>query len=74
MVPLSYFSNFWRSLAKPLINCDINLILIWSNNCIISNAAAKPAATFAITNAKLHVLVITLSTDDNGKLLQQLKS
>ena len=69
MVPLKYLSNFWRTLGMPLINCEINLILTWSANCVISNAAANQATTFAITN----IPVVTLSTNDNGKLLQKLK-
>ena len=35
MVPLKYLSNFWRTLEMPLINCEINLILTWSVNCVI---------------------------------------
>ena len=35
MVPLKYLSNFWRTLEMPLINCEINLILTWSTNCVI---------------------------------------
>ena len=39
-----------------LINCEINLILIWSNNCvIISNVNANQDATFSILDTKLHV-------------------
>ena len=74
MVPLKYFSNFWRALKMSLINCEINLISTWSANCVISNAAGIQATLFAITDAKLYVPVVTLSTDDNGKLLQQLKT
>ena len=73
MVPLKYKSNFWRTLEMPLINCDINLTVTWSANCVIYNAAANQDTTFAITDTKLYVPVITLSTD-NAKLLQQLKS
>ena len=59
----------------PLINCEINLMLYWSENCFLSsNAATNQAATFAITDTKLYVPVLTLSTQDNAKLLQQLKS
>ena len=36
VVPLKYLSNFWRSLDKPLINCEINLILTWSKNCVLT--------------------------------------
>ena len=74
MVQLKYLSNFWRNLETSFIDCEVNLILTWYANCVISNAAANQATTFAITYTKLYVPVVTLSTDDNGKLLQQLKS
>ena len=48
--------------------------MIWSVNCVISNAAVNEATTFAITDGKLYLPVVTLSSDDNGKLSQQLKS
>ena len=35
MVPLKYLNNFWRTLEMPLINCEVNLILTWSANCVI---------------------------------------
>ena len=56
-----------------LINCEINFVLTWFVNCVIVDAASQ-AATFALTNAKLYVSVVTLSTEVNAKLLQQLKS
>ena len=75
MVPLKYLSNFWRTLEMSLINCEINLILTWSTNCVIvSTNVAHQNATFEITDAKLYVPVVTLSTQDNSKLLQLLKS
>ena len=45
-----------------LINCEINLILTWSANCVIPNAASNQATTFAIIDKKLYVPVVTLST------------
>ena len=54
------------------INCEINLILTRPNNCVISSATAK--TEFAITDTKIYVTVVTLSTQDNTKLLEQLKS
>ena len=57
-----------------LINCEINLILTWSANCVLSKTNANQATAFAITDTKLYVPVVTLSTQDNAKLLQQLKS
>ena len=71
MAPLKYLSNFWRTLEMPLINCEVNLILIWSSTCVITLSTC--AGRFAITYTKLYVLVKTLSTQDNPKLLQQLK-
>ena len=56
----------------PLTKCEINLFLTWSANCVISEDDRE--TTFAITNAKLYVPAVTLSTLDNTKLLQQLKS
>ena len=72
MVPLKYLSNFWRTLELPLINCEVNLILTWSSTCVITNSTG--AGTFEITDTKLYVPVVTLSTKENAKLLQQLKS
>ena len=56
----------------PLINCEVNLILTWSKDCVISSATGE--TKFKITETKLYVPVVTLSTQDNAKLLQQLKS
>ena len=66
MVPLKYLSNFWRTLEMPLINCEVNLVLKWSSTAGVGR--------FSITDTKLYVPVITLSRQDNSKLLQQLKS
>ena len=46
MVPLKFLSNSWRPLEMLLINCETNLILAWSANCVISNAAANQATPF----------------------------
>ena len=75
MVPLKYLSNFWRTLEMPLINCEVNLILTWSSTCVIASAInANQAATFAITDTKIYIPVVTLSTQENTKFFQQLKS
>ena len=68
-VPLKYLRNFWRSLEMPLINCEVILLLTWSSTCVITNSTGKEK--FAINHTKLYV---TLSTQDNAKSLQQLKS
>ena len=72
MVPLKYLSNFWRTLEMPLINYEVDLILTWSSTCVVADS--NGAGRFAITNTKLYVPVVTLSTQENTKLLQQLKS
>ena len=72
IVPLKYLSNFWRTFETPLINCEVNLILTWSKDCVITNSTGE--GKFAITETKLYVPVVTLSTKDHEKLLQQLKS
>ena len=56
----------------PLINCEINLILTWSEDCVVSSATG--ATEFKITDTKLYARVVTLSTQDNAELLRQLKS
>ena len=74
----------------PLINCEINAILTWSEKRVITKKAtrdpdpdADPAvaainnptnATFKITDSKLYVPAITLSTEDDNNFLEQLKS
>ena len=72
IVPLKYLSNFRRALEMPLINCEVNLTLAWSKGCVITNSTGE--GKFTITETKLYVPVVTLSTKDNEKLLQQLKS
>ena len=56
----------------PLINCEVNLILTWLSTCVITNS--NGAGAFAITDTKLYVPVVTLSTQKNTKFFQQLKS
>ena len=63
MVPLKYLSNFWRTLEMSLINCEVNLILTWSSTCVlICTGYLNQAARFVITDTKLYVPVVTLST------------
>ena len=69
-VPLKYLSNFWRSLEIPLINCKVEFSLTWNENCILTSLAGN--STFAITDAKLCVPVVTLSIEDNAKLTKLL--
>ena len=59
----------------PLINCEVNLILIWSSTCVlVATNIPNQNETFAITDTKLYVPVVTLSTQENANFLQQLKS
>ena len=72
MVPLKYLSNFWRTLEIPLVNCEVSLTLTWSPNCVITNSTGE--GKFKIADTNLYVPVVTLSTKDNEKFLEQLKS
>ena len=56
----------------PLINCEISIILTWSDTCVISSATRE--TKFAIVDTKIYVLIVTLSAQDNAKLLEQLRS
>ena len=86
-IPLKYLGNFWRSFDIPLINCEITLILSWYKECVLVGRAFRgpPAAAanrinsptdakFEITDCKLYVPVVTLSAENDNKLLKQLKS
>ena len=84
-VPLKYLSNFWRALDIRLINCEVSLILTWSRECVITSTerriirntrsgASPTTTTFQITDTKLYVPVVTLSTEDDNNFLEQLKS
>ena len=67
IMPLKYLINFWRTLEMPLINCEVNIILTWTKDCVITKSTG--AAKFAIADTKFYVPVVTLSTQDNAKLL-----
>ena len=87
-IPLKYLGNFWRALNIPLISCEVSLELKWDKNCIITSLEqrqvdagppvvrdnAPAGATLSITNCKLYIPVVTLSKDDEIKLLTNLKS
>ena len=70
VVPLKYLSNFWRSLELLIINSRVYLELNWIEDCILSSAGNT--AKFAITDTKLHVPILTLSTKDSENLAKQL--
>ena len=63
-------SNIWRSLETPLINCKVYLELNWIEECILSSA--RNTAQFEITDAKLYVPIVTLSTKDSAIFTKQL--
>ena len=68
-VPLKYFSNFFRSLEMPLINCKIKLNLTWKNECVLSTDNGN--AVFIINDTKMYVPVVTLSKEDNKDFIEQ---
>ena len=87
-IPLKYLGNFWRALNIPLISCEVLLELKWNKNCVITSLEqrqvdagppvvrdnAPTGAKLSITDCKLYVPVVTLSKDDDIKLLTNLKS
>ena len=86
-MPLKHLGHFWNSLNIPLINCEVSLALSWSETCVITSMekriliAGQPNrgdsrtnATFKIRDTKWYVLVVTLSAENNNKLLEQLKT
>ena len=70
VVPLKYLSNSWRSLEIPLINCKVYFELNCIEDCILSTAGNS--AKFKITDAKLHIPIVTLSTKDSANLTKKL--
>ena len=62
-MPLKFARNFWRTGEVTLINCEISLVLTWSENYV--NFEGNRVITFIITDTKLYVTVVTLSTQDN---------
>ena len=90
VIPLKHLSNFWRNLNIPLINCEVELILTWFKNCVLTNKAARDDnynvnpiiyeidilenAIFQITDTRLFVPVVTVSKENHIKLLEKLKS
>ena len=83
-IPLKHLSKFWRSLNISLINCEVELILTWSKDCVLADMTVDSDANpvivaltrleFQITDTKLYVPVVTLSKENEIKLLEKLKS
>ena len=90
VVTLKHLSNFWRNLNIPLIIFELELILTWFKNCVLIKKSTEDAdyhadpivyeidnpenTTFQTTDTKLYVPVVTLSKENDIKLLEQLKS
>ena len=87
---LNHLSNFWRTPDMLLINCEINLILTWTEICVLISKAIRDAdpdadpavaaidnptnAIFKIRDTKLYEPVFALSTENNKRLLEQLRA
>ena len=78
VIPLKHLSNFWKTLSIPLINCEIEIVLTWSKNCVLADmtAANNPPTglEFQITDTKLYVQVVTLSKENDKIFLERLIS
>ena len=84
-IQLKYLGNFWRALNISLISCEVSLELKWDKNCIITSLEqrdigggnrdnAPTGSKLTIDKCELYVPVVTLSKDDEIKLLTNLKS
>ena len=86
-VLLKHLVNFWNSLNKPFVSCDltVSLTLTWSANCVITSMGKrkvtatqrdnlKAAEKFKITDTRLHVPVVTLSTENDNKTFRAVNS
>ena len=86
-MPLKYLGNFWNSLNILLINCEVSLDLSWSETCVITSMEKRilvtgqpnrddspESAAFKIKDCKSYVPVVTLSAENDNKLLEQLKT
>ena len=86
-IPLKYLGNFWRALNMPLISCEISLELKWNKNCAITRLQERKddgppvvrddsptGSTLAINDCKLYIPIVTLSKDDEIKILTNLTS
>ena len=74
IVPLKYLSNFRRTIEMPLINCEVNLHLKWSEQCIlVAGTAANEVPEFKVNDTKLYVPVVTLSAEHIVKLLKKIE-
>ena len=81
-VPLKPLSNFWTNLDMPLINWEVSFTLTWSKNCVLTDMttrvtqgdnpaiAAVTGTTFKITDTKLYVPVVALSTENGNELFE----
>ena len=83
---MKHLTNFWKTLDILLVNCEISLPLTWSRNCVLTDERTQDASPnanpsvlgnrvpevviFEIKDPKLYVPVVTLSTEDDDKLLE----
>ena len=68
-IPLKYLSNFRKSFGMPLVNFKTELSLNWIERCLLTTTNS---VIFKITDAKIYVPIVTLSAENNVKLLKLL--
>ena len=72
MVPLKYL-HIWKTLEMLLIAYESNFGLTWCASCfLVVGTVADQLQTFIVTDAKHYAPVVTLSIQNNVKLLEQL--
>ena len=73
-IPLKYLSNFWKSLDLPLINCEKELDLSWTKDCVLIEQNNNiTGVNFVITSTTLYFPVVSLSINDNINFLENIK-
>ena len=74
MIPLKILSTFWGTFEMLLINWEIDLDLNWPQKWVIVASNEDQETALSITDTKFYVPVVTLSTQDDAKLFEELKS
>ena len=74
MIPLKNLSTFWGTFEMLLINWEIDLGLNWPKKWVIVASNEDQETALSKTDTKLYVPVVILSTQDDSKLFEELKS
>ena len=74
MIPLKNLRTFWGTFEMLLIYWEIDLDLNWPKKWVIVASNEDQETALSKIDTKLYVPVVTLSTQDNAKLFEELES